>query len=439
MAQGSTPYTTVDGSQQAEMAPGSGVGGLAELRSASLWAVALTLGAIQMMWTTYNEYVPQFLTGVFGLPTLIVLLVLTSDNLISFFLEPLTGIVSDHTRTALGKRLPLVLVGVPIAVIFFALLPIPILRASSAALDVATAARSWLNPFALFVVGMLVAMALFRTPAVALMPDLVASPGRSVASGLLQTFVGLGTLGALLMGDWLVRTFSPAAPFWAASGAMVLAAVILWAFVGRREAEEETPPTPYPSSLRRDILLLVGAISSWWLGFVFLNAFLATLAASRWGFDEAQSGFYLQVFLSSVMVSSIPAGLLAGRWGRQALVLGSTLLMMGTVALLALIPSAPLVVALLLIATGAGWAGVTVNSLPMLLDLGPEGRLGSSTGLYYLSFALAGLTGPWLVRALRPSVGANGIWLVVLAWGLALLFVRAMRTGAGEVEVMRDT
>ncbi|MGH2541630.1 MAG: MFS transporter, partial [Ardenticatenaceae bacterium] len=89
---------------------------LEELRSPQLWAVAATFGAITMMWTTYNEYVPQFLRGTFGLPALVVLAVLTLDNLLGFFLEPLTGLVSDSTRTRWGRRLPWILVAAPLAV-----------------------------------------------------------------------------------------------------------------------------------------------------------------------------------------------------------------------------------------------------------------------------------------------------------------------------------
>lgn len=92
------------------------------------------------------------------------------------------------------------------------------------------------------------------------------------------------------------------------------------------------------------------------------------------------------------------------------------------------------VTGLLLFLGGVGWAGVTVNSLPMLLDLGPEGRLGTRAGLYYLSFALAGLLGPWLTRLAYPVVGSRGIWLILVCWALAFSFIALMRPDAGEVE-----
>ncbi len=81
---------------------------------------------------------------------------------------------------------------------------------------------------------------------------------------------------------------------------------------------------------------------------------------------------------------------------------------------------------------GIGWAGVTVHSLPMLLDMGSEARLGTSTGLYYLAFAVAGLAGPWLLRALRPMLGEATFWLVPGWWALALLLVLWLRPGMGE-------
>lgn len=408
----------------------------ATLRNGSLWAVAITLGAITMMWTTYNEYVPQFLTGTFGLSALVVSLVLTADSALSFFLEPVMGLVSDRTRSRVGKRLPWLLVGVPLAIGCFALLPLPAVFSLGRESGVQA-----LPLFGAIVMGLLVAMSLFRVPAVSLMPELVDAPHRALANGLLQSLSGLGALTALWSGDWLLDTFGPAGPFWAGSLVMGAATLLLGRLVTAQPVPEGRIPwtmpslrdaEPYPTENRRDILLLMAAIGCWWLGFNFLGAFFPSLATAQAGMSDLQARAMLQGWLLSFTVAALPAGLVAQRLGRQNTALFSTLLLIAVVALWALLAPPMMPTTLLILVGGIGWAGVIVSSLPLLLDMGPESRVGTSTGLYYLAFALAGLSAPWLVRWLEPALGMASIWLVPLCWALALALLWAMRDGAGE-------
>ncbi len=318
-------------------------GRLDELKNPQLWSVASTLGAITMMWTTYNEYVPQFLTGVFALPALVVVLVLTLDNMLGFFMEPVTGLLSDQTITRWGRRLPWILGAMPVAVACLALLPLPALAAQSSL-------RAMLNPFALFVVGMLVAMALLRTPTVALMPDLVDSPGRPIANGLLQALSGAGALAALWVGGWLVEHFGAAAPFWLASATMVVATLLLWRTLRRREgAPPERLPSPHPAApaRRTERLALMGAITGWWLGYLFLNALFGDYAARRWNLSQDQSALLLRLFLLSYAIAALPVSLLAERWGRRRTVLLCTGLLLGAIGALLLPIPLPLAVGLL--------------------------------------------------------------------------------------------
>ncbi|MGH2544961.1 MAG: MFS transporter, partial [Ardenticatenaceae bacterium] len=234
-------------------------------------------------------------------------------------------------------------------------------------------------------------------------------------------------------GGWLVQRFNPAAPFWVASVVMILSALILWRLLASYEATEEAagPPADAMASWSERLRLLA-AIVCWWLGFVFLNRFFGVVAESRWGFGEAQGDFLLGLFWLTVTIASIPAGMLGERLGRRRSIVLGTWLMAGAVAIMPLLPAVPLLVGLLIMLVGVGWAAVTVNSLPMLLDMGSETRLGRSTGLYYLAFAAAGLGGPWLLRNLAAVPGVAGIWLVSLLWIAALPLVGSMKQGSGE-------
>ncbi|HYN87423.1 MAG TPA: MFS transporter [Ardenticatenaceae bacterium] len=386
-----------------------------------------------MMWTTYNEYVPEFLQS-FGLSALVVTAVLTADNALGFFLEPAAGLLSDRTRSRFGRRLPWILIGVPVAATCLALIPIPVIFLAGRGGVIGAQTGGLLSPLALFIAGMLLAMAVFRTPTVAMMPDLVESPQRSLANGLLQMLSGAGTLSALVFGAWLAARYGPAGAFWLASTVMILCAVLLWALVGSPASATAARSITYTPRMWREIVLLLGAIAAGWLGFIFVDRSLPGFLARGWGLSELQAEGYRRFLLLVIAVAAIPAGAVADHVGRQrSLLLGAGLMVVALGA--AALAAPPLPVTTLLIGlAGLGWASMTVNSLPMLLDLGPEGRLGTSTGLYYLAFAAAGLTAPWLTRATSPDARA-AIWLGVGFLVVALVAVAAMRTGAGEVEL----
>lgn len=388
-----------------------------ELRDPALWAVALTVLAIQMLWTTYERYVPGFLSGPFALPAVAITLVLTSDNLLGLLLEPLVGLLGDRAKTLVQRRLPWLL-AVPVAVAAFVMLPWPPFQTPAA-----------FTPMALLIAVMLVTMSLFRTPVVSLMPELVASSGRSAASGLLQSALALGALGVLLMGDGLVARAGPSAPF-ILSSVVMLAALALLVFLIRRVPEPAAPPAHDRVVSRGETLRLMATIALWWLGFVVLRAFLGDNAA-RWSLDGGSAEEWIMIGLA---VSAVPMGFLAGDWGRRRTVAVSSLLAAVAIGLLVTLALPRTVAITLLIAAGIGWGGITVNALAMLLDHGAESQVGLRTGMYFASFALAGLVGPWLVRLVRPTLGAGGLWLTPLLWAAALVVLKGLPPQAGEVE-----
>ncbi|RLA94424.1 MAG: MFS transporter, partial [Deltaproteobacteria bacterium] len=123
---------------------------------------------ISLIWSVYNSYVPIFLRE-YELPLWLVGLVMTFDNIVGITIQPYVGFLSDRTRTRFGRRIPYLMIGAPIAAIFFSLIPVLHLVAPS---------------FTLFITAIIImniAMAIFRTPTVALMPDITPSPLRSKA------------------------------------------------------------------------------------------------------------------------------------------------------------------------------------------------------------------------------------------------------------------
>ena len=136
---------------------------------------------VSVIWSLYNAYVPIFLKDSFHLRSTIIGLVMTIDNVLAILLLPYLGALSDRTRTRLGRRRPYILVGSVLALAFFLLIP-------------AANAAQRLGLMMLVIVAMNLSMALFRSPVIALMPDITPSRFRSQANGIINFMGGLGAL-----------------------------------------------------------------------------------------------------------------------------------------------------------------------------------------------------------------------------------------------------
>lgn len=129
--------------------------------------------AVMVAWSVYNSFVPLFLANRFKLDPASIGFFMTLDNIAALILQPVIGSWSDRTRTKIGRRLPFMLVGAPIAALAFVFAPmvaIPIL-------DIPVEAR--LPLFVACTMTFMLSMAIWRTPVVAFMPDVTPSKYRS--------------------------------------------------------------------------------------------------------------------------------------------------------------------------------------------------------------------------------------------------------------------
>src|SRR5512137_422236 len=161
---------------------------------------------VSVIWAVYNAFVPIFLQQKFGLSAVWVGFFMTLDNIAALFIQPPVVAWSDRMRTRLGRRLPFILVGAPISAVAFGLIPV------AAVLPLFVACTTTL----------LLSMALWRTPVVALMPDITPSEKRSQANGVINFMGGVGFIVATLVGASLYEK-NPAYPFWMGS-VLVIAA-----------------------------------------------------------------------------------------------------------------------------------------------------------------------------------------------------------------------
>ena len=385
---------------------------------------------VSVIWTLYNAYVPIFLqsgnpefagaakTFGFGLSAGWAGFIMTLDNMAALFIQPYIGMVSDRTRTRFGRRMPYILVGVPIAAIAFILIPLaprlipPALNGQLAQLG---------GPFALMMVAIgltLLAMAIFRTPVIALMPDLIPSPLRSKANGIINFMGGVGGLLATFGGAALYGLGS-FVPFVAGSVLLIVAVVIL--FIAIKEPKEYAEPEKKgPSGLsllkhlrevssenRRSLFLLMGAIFCWFVGYNAIETFLSSYGVAVLKVPENRAALLLGVAQITFIIFAIPSGFIAGRFGRKRTILTGLAIFSVLLVVAYFMPSYWVIAALLGLG-GMAWALVNINSLPMIVDIAASALVvGMYSGLYYLASHLAAVTGPILNGIVIDATGRN--------------------------------
>lgn len=157
-----------------------------------------------VIWQLYNAFVPIFLqTGHpgfassgdvlgFGLNATTTGAIMGIDNLAAIFILPVIGIWSDRIRTRIGRRYPFIITAAPLAALAFILMP---LAAGMINPEFNGVITENMGPFTLFMIAtavVLLAMAILRTPIISLMPDLIPSPLRSKANGVINFMGGIG-------------------------------------------------------------------------------------------------------------------------------------------------------------------------------------------------------------------------------------------------------
>jgi maltose/moltooligosaccharide transporter len=355
---------------------------------------------ISLIWPIFNNYVPIFLKEEFLLSATLIGFIMTWDNYLNLFIQPIVGEHSDRTWTRLGRRKPWILVGAPLAAIFFITIPI---MGTVPAIMIAILLTN-------------ISMALFRSPTVALLGDLFPSAQRSTANGIINLMGGLGAIIAFLVGGALY-SMGKIAPFVFGSLVLLAAMTVVLLFVKeppRDQVEENTDGQgSFIYHLRqlltasdRSGLYVLLAILCWFMGFNALETWISSFGKFTLGIDAGRMSILSSGLALMFVIFAVPSGLMATRFGKRRIILigiaGLTLLL-----LFGLVISNQWMLIAFLIPAGFFWALINVNSLPMVYDLGGDARVGAFTGLYYLAASLAAILGPQVVGILVDLTGDN--------------------------------
>ena len=239
---------------------------------------------VSVIWAVYNAYVPIFLANKFHLQPIFIGFFMTLDNIAALLIQPPIGAWSDRLRTPIGRRMPFILIGAPLGALAFGLIPI----------------QSILPLFVACTSTLLLSMALWRTPVVALMPDITPSRYRSQANGIINFMGGIGAIIAFLFGADLYD-LNPAYPFWLGSVLVVVASLIVLIFI-REPKEFETTDNTAPNlwaSLKKvwnepekSPLRMLSAIFCWFVAYNAIEAFFTLYAVNHLGLSESEAPAY---------------------------------------------------------------------------------------------------------------------------------------------------
>ncbi|MDY7077250.1 MAG: MFS transporter [Chloroflexota bacterium] len=406
-----------------------------------------------VMWTLYNAYVPIYLQAGnptfdapgevgFGLGAGLTGVIMTLDNIAAFFLLPLIGVWSDRVWTRFGRRMPFILVLAPISIVAFILIPVAVQMISP---ELSGQVDQLGTPLALFMLAIgvfLTAMACFRTPVIALMPDLTPSPLRSQANGVINLMGGLGTVLATL-GSSFLYGMGHMVPF-VFGGVLMGAAVLMLFFFVKEPRELETAAHEEEGlgvlrgirrvspEARRSLAFLMGAIFCWFVGYNAVETFLSSYGVTELGMSTGTAPLLLGVASLAFLAFAIPSGYIAARFGRRRTII-SGLAIFGVLLLVNFFLRNATLAWPLMALGGMGWALVNINSLPMVVDTAAsDADLGTYTGMYYIASQLAAVAGPTINGYIVEWGGGNYNLIFVVTpafFALAILCMLGVTQG----------
>jgi Na+/melibiose symporter-like transporter len=392
---------------------------------------------VSVIWGTYNLFVPIFLADKFDLAPALIGVFMTIDNIAALFIQPPVGSWSDRLRTPLGRRMPFILIGAPIGALAFGVIPL------ASVLPIFVASTSTL----------LLSMALWRTPVVALMPDITPSPYRSQANGIINFMGGVGFIVAALGGSALYE-INPAFPFWLGSALVVLSSLLVFAFIREPKEYEAVEHQPGMFASLKEILSdkeksairMLLAIFFWFLGYAAIEAFFTLYARNHLGLPEADGARLLGHLSLIFVLFALPSGFIGSKIGRRKTISMGIIFMGALMLAMFFIPASTLntsltslpvlgdllVISVFLMLAGAAWALININSLPMVVDMTTAARLGTFTGLYYLFSTLSAIVGPTVNGAIIQATNGNYNMVMLVApifMSVALVLIWGVKRG----------
>ncbi len=429
--------------------------------------IGMAFMSISAFWQVYDNIIPLILKHTFGMGETVTGVVMALDNVLALVLLPVFGSISDKVDTRFGKRTPFIIVGTTLAVTFMMILPFAD-KAENLPLFVG----------ALF--GVLVSMGLYRSPAVALMPDLTPNKLRSKANAVINLLGAVGGVYSLLMIKFLVGdgdrpNYLPL--FISVAVFMVVAIIVLVATIREKklaaemkvqeleeakalremeakaentqveavrndvaqtetmqaDAEEVPAKTVLTKEVKRSMIFMLVSIFFWFTAYNAVTTAFSRYTTVVWKLEGGGFADCLMVATVAAIISYIPIGIIASKIGRKKTIMGGIVLM--AVSFLAgfFFKEYHPVINIPFAVIGMGWAAIGVNSYPMIVAMSKGADIGKFTGTYYTFSMAAQIITPILSGALLEHVSYTTLFPYAVVFSV-LAFITMTQVKHGDVK-----
>ena len=402
--------------------------------------IGLAFMSISAFWQMYDNEIPKILKNTFGMGETLTGAIMAIDNVLALFLLPIFGTFSDKVNTKVGRRMPFILIGTALACALLVILPI---------------ANHTVN-LPLFVVGLffiLICMGTYRSPAVALMPDLTPKPLRSKANAVINLMGAVGGVFTLLMIKLLVgKSDHPNYfPLFLSVGALMAISIIVLFFTIkenklRQEREElevreglvekDEEPTnknagqKLPKDVFRSLCFILASVAFWFIAYNAVTTAFSRYAEEVWGLKGGGYANCLLIATVAAIISYIPIGALASKIGRKKTIMIGVALLGGCFFAAGLFDTYSDLMIVFFCIIGFAWAAIGVNSYPMVVEIASAGDVGKYTGLYYTFSMTAQVITPILSGWLLEHVSYRTLFpYSVVFCILALITMSQVRHG----------
>ena len=367
---------------------------------------------ISAFWQAYDAIVPLILTNKFGMSQANSGFIMSLDNIFAVFLLPIFGSLSDKLSTAKGRRTPFIVTGTIFAATFFCFLGL----------------ANTLTVFIALLLCTLVSMATFRSPAVALMPDVTLKPLRSKGNAVINLMGTAGGILVLILGKVFKTSTKGRTDFLDYIIAVVIVMIVAlvaflftvkekkWAdemnvqakALGIEEKSDKKSENAPKAKLSKgqfiSLCLILASVALWFIGY---NAVTSKYSVYATEFLEVEYNLTLLIAQAAAIVSYIPVGMISSRIGRKKSILAGIVMLATAFGLASLVRvgTPGFIMYPLFSLAGIGWATINVNSFPMVVELASSADVGKYTGFYYTASMSAQIVTPTLSGILIDKIG----------------------------------
>ena len=401
--------------------------------------IGLAFLSISAFWQMYDNIIPLILQNTFGIGETITGVIMAADNVLALFLLPIFGAISDKVDTKCGKRIPFIAGGTVLAVIFLMILPVADRTVN-------------LVLFVIALFALLVSMGLYRSPAVALMPDLTPNKLRSKGNAIINLMGAVGGVYTLIMIKLLVGKgerpdYTPL--FVSVAALMVIAVGILVITIQEKkvkakveaevkayeekagvvvetedtvEKEEAGSKAAMPKEVKRSMAFLLASIFLWFTAYNAVTTAFSRYTKVVWKLEGGGFADCLMVATVAAILSYIPIGNIASKVGRKRTIMGGIVLMSACYFATIFAGAYHPIINIAFAAIGVGWAAINVNSYPMIVEMSKGCDIGKFTGTYYTFSMTAQIFTPVLSGFLLENVSYRTLFPYAFLFSVLAFF-----------------